>query len=146
MSQEYKIMVNFLSELKMVYYIVHGWILPSEMAEENLTQNLINMALLTLMKREYENEEKTNQKVSECLNWMTYLSEQKPRITWRINEKPSQEKMEDFLIEILELTKEGQMLLRARNQSLEPILYEYLIQDEMDVLTLSQVLMNLPTP
>lgn len=130
----------------MVYYIVHGWILPSEMAEENLTQNLINMALLTLMKREYENEEKTNQKVSECLNWMTYLSEQKPRITWRINEKPSQEKMEDFLIEILELTKEGQMLLRARNQSLEPILYEYLIQDEMDVLTLSQVLMNLPTP
>ena len=134
-------MVNFLSELKIVYYIVHGWILPSEMAEENLTQNLINMALLTLMKREYENEEKTNQKVSECLNWMTYLSEQKPRITWRINEKPSQEKMEDFLIEILELTKEGQMLLRARNQSLEPILYEYLIQDEMDVLTLSQVLM-----
>lgn len=139
-------MVNFLSELKIVYYIVHGWILPSEMAEENLTQNLINMALLTLMKREYENEEKTNQKVSECLNWMTYLSEQKPRITWRINEKPSQEKIEDFLIEILELTKEGQMLLRARNQSLEPILYEYLIQDEMDVLTLSQVLMNLPTP
>lgn len=105
----------------MVYYIVHGWILPSEKAEENLTQNLINMALLTLMKREYEheNEEKT---------------------------KPSQEKMEDFLMEILELTEEGQMLLRARNQSLEPILYEYLIQDEMDVLTLSQVLMNLPTP
>jgi hypothetical protein len=141
-------MVNFLSELKMVYYIVHGWILPSEKAEENLTQNLINMALLTLMKREYENEneEKANQKVSECLNWMTYLSEQKPRITWRINEKPSQEKMEDFLMEILELTEEGQMLLRARNQSLEPILYEYLIQDELDVLTLSQVLMNLPTP
>lgn len=132
----------------MVYYIVHGWILPSEKAEENLTQNLINMALLTLMKREYENEneEKANQKVSECLNWMTYLSEQKPRITWRINEKPSQEKMEDFLKEILELTEEGQMLLRARNQSLEPILYEYLIQDELDVLTLSQVLMNLPTP
>ena len=49
-------------------------------------------------------------------------------------------------MEILELTAEGQMLLRARNQSLEQILYEYLIQDEMDVLTLSQVLMNLPTP
>lgn len=61
------------------------------------------------MKREYENEneEKANQKVSECLNWMTYFSEQKPRITWRINEKPSQEKMEDFLKEILELTEEG---------------------------------------
>lgn len=77
---------------------------------------------------------------------MTYLSEQKTRITWRINEKPSQEKMEDFLMEILELTEEGQKLLRARNQSLEPILYEHLILDEMDILTLSQVLMNLPTP
>ena len=54
--------------------------------------------------------------------------------------------MEDFLMEILELTEEGQKLLRARNQSLEPILYEYLILDEMDILTLSQVLMNLPTP
>ena len=53
--------------------------------------------------------------------------------------------MEDFLMEILELTEKGQMLLRARNQSLEPILYEYLILDEMDILTLSQVLMNLPT-
>ena len=50
---------------------------------------------------------------------MTYLSEQKTRITWRINEKPSQEKMEDFLMEILELTEEGQKLLRARNQSME---------------------------
>lgn len=62
----------------MVYYIVDGWFLPSEKTEENLTQNLINMALLTLMKREYENEEKANEKVSECLNWMTYLSEQNP--------------------------------------------------------------------
>lgn len=119
MSHEYKIMVNFLNELKMVYYIVHGWFLPSEKTEENLTQNLINMALLPLMKRVYENEEKANEKVSERLNWMTYLSEQKTRITWRINEKPSQEKMEDFLMEILELTEEGQKLLRARNQSME---------------------------
>lgn len=68
MSHEYKTMVNFLNELKMVYYIVHGWILPSEKAEENLTQNLINMALLPLMKRVYENEEKANEKVSERLN------------------------------------------------------------------------------
>ena len=68
MSHEYKIMVNFLNELKMVYYKVHGWILPSEKAEENLTQNLINMALLPLMKRVYENEEKANEKVSERLN------------------------------------------------------------------------------
>ena len=68
MSHEYKTMVNFLNELKMVYYIVNGWILPSEKAEENLTQNLINMALLPLMKRVYENEEKANEKVSERLN------------------------------------------------------------------------------
>lgn len=80
----------------MVYYIVHGWFLPSEKAEENLTQNLINMALLPLMKRVYENEEKANEKVSERLNWMTYLSEQKTRITWRINEKPSQERWKTF--------------------------------------------------
>lgn len=98
----------------MVYYIVHGWFLPSEKTEENLTQNLINMALLPLMKRVYENEEKANEKVSERLNWMTYLSEQKTRITWRINVKPSQEKMEDFLMEILELTEEEQKLLRAK--------------------------------
>ena len=130
----------------MVYYIVHGWFLPSEKTEENLTQNLINMALLPLMKRVYENEEKANEKVSERLNWMTYLSEQKTRITWRINEKPSQEKMEDFLMEILELTEEGGEVAQSKNQLLEPILYEYLILDEMDILTLSQVLMNLPTP
>lgn len=130
----------------MVYYIVHGWFLPSEKTEENLTQNLINMALLPLMKRVYENEEKANEKVSERLNWMTYLSEQKTRITWRINEKPSQEKMEDFLMEILELTEEGAEVAQSKNQLLEPILYEYLILDEMDILTLSQVLMNLPTP
>ena len=54
--------------------------------------------------------------------------------------------MEDFLMEILGLTEEGQKLLRASNQSLDPTLYEYLILDEMDILTLSQVLMNLPTP
>ena len=140
-------MVNFLNELKMVYYIVHGWILPSEKAEENLTQNLINMALLPLMKRVYENEEKANEKVSECLNWMTYLSEQKTRITWRINEKPSQEKMEDFLMEILEQTEQGQMLLEARGQEITPIPKdEYWDQEEMDSLTLSFMIMNLPCP
>lgn len=74
------------------------------------------------------------------------FSDQEPQITWRINEIPNQEKIERFLKEILELTGEGKMLLRARNKSPEPIFYEYLIQDALDVLTLSQVLMQLPTP
>ena len=125
---------ELFSELKMIYYDVNGWILPSEKKEKKLTQDLINKALLTLMK------------ISECLNEMTYFSDQEPQITWRINEIPNQEKIERFLKEILELTGEGKMLLRARNKSPEPIFYEYLIQDALDVLTLSQVLMQLPTP
>lgn len=139
---------ELFSELKMIYYDVNGWILPSEKKEKKLTLNLINKALLTLMKREYEHEnvERANQKISECLNRMTYFSDQNPQITWRINEIPKQEKIERFLKEILELTGEGKMLLRARNKSPKPILYEYLIQDALDVLTLSQVLMQLPTP
>lgn len=40
----------------------------------------------------------------------------------------------------------GAEVAQSKNQLLEPILYEYLILDEMDILTLSQVLMNLPTP
>lgn len=113
----------------MIYYDVNGWILPSEKKEKKLTQDLINKALLTLMKREYEHEnvERANQKISECLNGMTYFSDQEPQITWRINEIPNQEKIERFLKEILELTGEGKMLLRARNKSPEPIFYEYLI-------------------
>ena len=61
----------------MIYYDVNGWILPSEKKEKKLTLDQINKALLTLMKREYEHEnvESANQKISECLNGMTYFSD-----------------------------------------------------------------------
>ena len=63
--------------------------------------------------------------------------------------------MEDFLTELLEQTEQGQMLLRARGQEITPIPKEemyrnqeemYRNQEEMDDLTLSQMLMELPTP
>ena len=141
-------MTNFINELKMIYYEVNGWILPSEKKEEKLTQNLINKALLTLMKREYEqeNEEEANQMVSEGLTYLTHLPYQEPMMTWTINEEPSQEKMENFLMEIVEQTEQGQSLLQAKNQPLEPMTDEYLDQEELDGMTLSQVLMNLPAP
>ena len=141
-------MTNFINELKMIYYEVNGWILPSEKKEEKLTQNLINKALLTLMKREYEqeNEEEANQMVSEGLTYLTHLPYQEPMLTWTINEEPSQEKMENFLMEIVEQTEQGQSLLQAKNQPLEPMTDEYLDQEELDGMTLSQVLMNLPAP
>ena len=56
--------------------------------------------------------------------------------------------MEDFLTELLEQTEQGQMLLRASGQEITPIPKEetYRNQEEMDDLTLSQMLMELPTP
>ena len=141
-------MTNFINELKMIYYEVNGWILPSEEKQEVLNQNLINKALLVLLKREYEqeNEEEANQMVSESLTYLTPLPYQEPMMTWKINEEPSQEKMEDFLMEILEQTEQGQSLLQAKNQPLEPMSSEEMDQEELDGMTLSQVLMNLPTP
>ena len=141
-------MTNFINELKMIYYEVNGWILPSEEKQEVLNQNLINKALLVLLKREYEqeNEEEANQMVSEGLTYLTHLPYQEPMMTWRINEEPSQEKMEDFLMEILEQTEQGQSLLRAKEQPLEPMDSEELDLEELDGMTLSQVLMNLPAP
>ena len=141
-------MTNFINELKMIYYEVNGWILPSEEKQEVLNQNLINKALLVLLKREYEqeNEEEANQMVSESLTYLTHLPYQEPMMTWRINEEPSQEKMEDFLVEILEQTEQGQSLLQAKNQPLEAMNSEETDQEELDGMTLSQVLMNLPTP
>ena len=132
----------------MIYYEVNGWILPSEEKQEVLNQNLINKALLVLLKREYEqeNEEEANQMVSESLTYLTHLPYQEPMMTWRINEEPSQEKMEALLIEILEQTAQGQSLLSAKAQPLEPMDSEELDQEELDGITLSQVLMNLPTP
>ena len=141
-------MTNFINELKMIYYEVNGWILPSEEKQEALNQNLINKALLVLIKREYEqeNEEEANQMVSESLTYLTPLPYQEPMMTWKINEEPSQEKMEDFLMEILEQTEQGQSLLQAKNQPLEPMSSEEMDQEELDGMTLSQVLMNLPEP
>ena len=141
-------MTNFINELKMIYYEVNGWILPSEEKQEVLNQNLINKALLVLLKREYEqeNEEEANQMLSESLTYLTPLPYQEPMMTWKINEEPSQEKMEDFLMEILEQTEQGQSLLRAKEQPLEPMSSEEMDQEELDGMTLSQVLMNLPTP
>ena len=141
-------MTNFINELKMIYYEVNGWILPSEEKQEVLNQNLINKALLVLMKREYEheNEEEANQMVSESLTYLTPLPYQEPMMTWKINEEPSQDKMEDFLMEIVEQTEQGQSLLQAKNQPLEPMSSEEMDQEELDGMTLSQVLMNLPTP
>ena len=141
-------MTNFINELKMIYYEVNGWILPSEEKQEVLNQNLINKALLILLKREYEqeNEEEANQMVRESLTYLTPLPYQEPMMTWKINEEPSQDKMEDFLMEIVEQTEQGQSLLQAKNQSLEPMRSEKMDQEELDGMTLSQVLMNLPTP
>ena len=132
----------------MIYYEVNGWILPSEEKQEVLNQNLINKALLVLLKREYEqeNEEEANQMVSESLTYLTPLPYQEPMMTWKINEEPSQDKMENFLMEIVEQTEQGQSLLQAKNQPLEPTSSEEMDQEELDGMTLSQVLMNLPTP
>ena len=140
-------MTNFINELKMIYYEVNGWILPSEEKQEVLNQNLINKALLVLLKREYEqeNEEEANQMVSESLTYLTPLPYQEPMMTWKINEEPNQDKMENFLMEIVEQTEQGQSLLQAKNQPLEPMSSEEMDQEELDGMTLSQVLMNLPT-
>lgn len=133
----------------MIYYEVEGWILPSEKEEKTLTQNLIDRALLTLMKREYEQEEteEANKSLQFVLEeYMTRLPNQFPTMYWGQKEEPSQAKMEDFLTELLEQTEQGQSLLQARNQSLEPTSSEEMNQEEMDDLTLSQMLMRLPMP
>ena len=134
----------------MIYYEVEGWILPSEKEEKTLTQSLIDRALLTLMKREYEQEEteEANKSLQFVLEeYMTRLPNQFPTMYWGQKEEPSQEKMEDFLTELLEQTEQGQMLLRARGQEITPIPKdEYWDQEEMDGLILSQMLEELPIP
>ena len=133
----------------MIYYEVKGWILPSEKEEKTLTQSLISRALLTLMKREYEQQgtEEANKSLQFVLQeYMTKLPNQFPTMYWGQKEEPSQAKMEDFLTELLEQTEQGQSLLQARNQSLEPTSSEEMNQEEMDDLTLSQMLMKLPMP
>ena len=137
-------MTNFINELKMIYYEVNGWILPSEEKQEVLDQNLIDQALMTLMKREYElyGEELANQQISEGLSYLESLPYQEPIMWWKIDQQPNESKMEDFLMEITEQTEQGLSLLRARGQELEPMTTEYLSQEELDEMTLSQVLIN----
>ena len=134
----------------MIYYEVEGWVLPSEKEEKTLTQSLIDRALLILMKREYEQEEaeRVNKSLQFVLEeYMTRLPYQYPTMYWGQKEEPSQEKMEDFLTELLEQTEQGQMLLRARGQEITPIPKdEYWDQEEMDGLILSQMLEELPIP
>ena len=134
----------------MIYYKVEGWILPSETEEKTLTQSLIDRALLILMKREYEQEEaeRVNKSLQFVLEeYMTRLPNQYPTMYWGQKEEPSQEKMEDFLTELLEQTEQGQMLLRARGQEITPIPKdEYWDQEKMDGLILSLMLMELPIP
>lgn len=142
-------MTNFINELKMIYYEVNGWILPSEEKQEVLNQNLINKALLILMKREYEqlSEWEANDLIAQAQDdYLTLLPYQYPVMDWEEDKEPSQEEKEDYLMQILEQTEQGQSLLRARNQPLEPINSEEMGQEELDEMTLSQVLMNLPAP
>ena len=134
----------------MIYYKVNGWILPSEKEEKVLNQNLINQALLTLMMRDYEedSEEEVNKKLQMALEeYLTKLPYEYPTLEWGMDEEPSKEQMEDFITQVLEKTEQGQSLLRARGQKMEPIPKdEYWEQEEMDGLTLSQMLMELPEP
>ena len=97
-------------------------------------------------------EQKEAERVNKSLQfvleeYMTRLPYQYPTMYWGQKEEPSQEKMEDFLTELLEQTEQGQMLLRARGQEITPIPKdEYWDQEEMDGLILSQMLEELPIP
>ncbi len=128
----------------MIYYEVNGWILPSKKEKEVLDQNLIDQALLILMKREYEQEanEEANQAISEGLSYLESLPYQEPTMYWKIDQQPTESQMEDFLMEITQQTEQGLSLLRAKGQKLEPMTDEYLSKEELDELTLSQVLME----
>ena len=134
----------------MIYYEVNGWILPSEEKKEVLDQNLIDKALLILMKREYEweNNEEANKSLAMALrDYLVSLPYQEPTMYWTIDKEPTESQMENFLVEIVNQTEQGQSLLQARGQKLEPIPKdEYWDQEEMDGMTLSYMLMNLPIP
>jgi len=140
-------MTNFINELAMIYYEVNGWILPSEEKKEVLDQNLIDKGLLILMKREYEWEdnEEANKQIFVGKNSLESLPYQEPLITWQIDQQPNEKQMEDFLMEITQQTEQGLMLLRAKGQKLEPMSNEYLDEEDLEGMTLSQVLANLPT-
>ena len=144
-------MTNFINELKMIYYEVNGWILPSEEKQEVLNQNLINKALLVLMKRDYEwdNPEEVNARLQMDLEeYLTTLPYEYPTMSWEMDEEPDERQMENFITEILEQTQQGQSLLRARGEEITPIDTEseeaYVSQETLDEQTLSIAIMDLP--
>ena len=144
-------MTNFINELKMIYYEVNGWILPSEEKQEVLNQNLINKALLVLMKRDYEwdNPEEVNARLQMDLEeYLTNLPYEYPKMSWEMDEEPDESQMENFITEILEQTQQGQSLLRARGEEITPIDTEseeaYVSQETLDEQTLSIAIMDLP--
>ena len=144
-------MTNFINELKMIYYEVNGWILPSEEKQEVLNQNLINKALLVLMKRDYEwdNPEEVNARLQMDLEeYLTNLPYEYPTMSWEMDEEPDERQMENFIKEILEQTQQGQSLLRARGEEITPIDTEseeaYVSQETLDEQTLSIAIMDLP--
>ena len=144
-------MTNFINELKMIYYEVNGWILPSEEKQEVLNQNLINKALMVLMKRDYEwdNPEEVNARLQMDLEeYLTNLPYEYPKMSWKMDEEPDESQMENFITEILEQTQQGQSLLRARGEEITPIDTEseeaYVSQETLDEQTLSIAIMDLP--
>ena len=144
-------MTNFINELKMIYYEVNGWILPSEEKQEVLNQNLINKALLVLMKRDYEwdNPEEVNARLQMDLEeYLTNLPYEYPTMSWEMDEEPDERQMENFITEILEQTQQGQSLLRARGEEITQIDTEseeaYVSQETLDEQTLSIAIMDLP--
>ena len=144
-------MTNFINELKMIYYQVEGWILPSEEKQEVLNQNLINKALMVLMKRDYEwdNPEEVNARLQMDLEeYLTNLPYEYPKMSWEMDEEPDESQMENFITEILEQTQQGQSLLRARGEEITPIDTEseeaYVSQETLDEQTLSIAIMDLP--
>ena len=144
-------MTNFINELKMIYYQVEGWILPSEKEKKVLDQNLINKALMVLMKRDYEwdNPEEVNARLQMDLEeYLTNLPYEYPKMSWEMDEEPDESQMENFITEILEQTQQGQSLLRARGEEITPIDTEseeaYVSQETLDEQTLSIAIMDLP--
>ena len=135
----------------MIYYEVNGWILPSEEKKEVLDQDLINEALMTLMKRDYEwdDPEEVNAMLQMDLEeYLQRLPYEYPTMSWEMDEEPSEDQMWDFKKVLLEQTQQGQSLIRARGEEITPIDTEseeaYVSQKELDGKTLSIVLMDLP--
>ena len=116
-----------------------------------LNQNLINKALLVLMKRDYEwdNPEEVNARLQMDLEeYLTNLPYEYPTMSWEMDEEPDESQMENFITEILEQTQQGQSLLRARGEEITPIDTEseeaYVSQETLDEQTLSIAIMDLP--